>query len=405
MVAAGDPGSAGCDDFTTAKVAAKGLAISGIASTPFNVAVGGTDFDDFTTQSTFWSPTNSLDGKRESALGYIPEIPWNNSCAATATSTTLNSVCVNPTPSSLLNIVGGSGGPSSVYTKPAWQSGIIPNGIAAGDNHRYIPDVSLFASDGPQSKSFYPLCQADAITAGSAPSCVPDSTGHFSFFGSGGTSASSPAFAGIMALINQNNGRQGNANPVLYKIAATAGQSCDSSVEALTGSTCAFNDITKGNNSVPCAGSSPNCSSTTTGTNGVLVSAASPTTPAWTTTTGYDLATGLGSVNVTNLATQWPLAVGTFHSTTTSLTLNGGASTVNITHGSPVTATVTVTSTSAGTPTGDVSLLAPTTVNGGIGDVPLSGGVANITGVILPGGWQGKQPPAIRHRDIRFKRY
>jgi len=79
-----------------------------------------------------------------------------------------------------------------------------------------------------------------------------------------------------MALINQNNGRQGNANPVLYKIAATAGQSCNSSTTPLTGSaTCSFYDITKGNNSVPCAanspaGTSPNCSSTTAGTNGVL---------------------------------------------------------------------------------------------------------------------------------------
>ena len=114
-----------------------------------------------------------------------------------------------------------------------------------------------------------------------------------------------------MALINQNNGRQGNANPVLYKIAATSGQSCNSSTEPLSGSTCAFNDVTKGNNSVPCVGSSPNCSSKTAAT-GVLVSPASATTPAWTTATGYDLATGLGSVNVANLNTQWPLAVGTF---------------------------------------------------------------------------------------------
>src|SRR5882672_3130329 len=315
MVSSGDPGSAGCDDFTKQpKVATLGLAVSGIASTPFNVAVGGTDFDDFpprATQASFWAPTNGV-GK-ESALGYIHEIPWNDSCAATATSATLNTVCVNPNPSSLLNIVGGSGGPSSIYAKPLWQSGIIPNGIAASDNHRYIPDVSLFASNGPQSKSFYLVCQADAVTP---PSCA--STGSFSFLGTGGTSASSPAFAAIMALINQNNGRQGNANPVLYKIAATAGQSCNSSTEALSGSTCAFNDVTKGNNSVPCAGTSPNCSSNTANTNGVLVSPASSTTPAWTTAPGYDLATGLGSVNVANLATQWPLAVGAFHATTTS---------------------------------------------------------------------------------------
>ncbi len=386
MISAGDPGSAGCDDFNTATVATLGLAVSGIASTPFNVAVGGTDFDDFSptpTQTSFWSTTNAA-VTRESALGYIHEIPWNNSCAATATSSTLNTVCAG---SAATNIVGGSGGPSSIYAKPSFQSGIIPNGIAAGDNHRYTPDVSLFASNGLQSKSFYPLCQADfPFSAGSAPSCAPDSSGHFSFLGAGGTSASSPAFAGIIALINQNNGRQGNANPVLYRIAATSGQSCNASMEGLTGSTCAFNDVTKGNNSVPCAGTSHNCSSTTSGTNGVLVSPASATTPAWTTAPGYDLATGLGSVNVTNLATQWPLAVGNFHATTTSLTVNGTTSPAPIPHGTSVTVKATVTSTTAGTITGDVGLVAPTAVNGGIGDATLSAGSATITTTSLPGG-------------------
>ena len=379
MVASGDPGSAGCDNFNTAVAATQGLAVSGFASTPFNVAVGGTDFDDMGTQTSggFWSSTNGAG--RESAQGYIHETTWNDSCAAAATSATLNTVCATAN-----GIAGGSGGPSSVYAKPAWQSGIIPNGIAPSDTHRYIPDVSLFASDGSQSLSFYLVCQADAVPPGNPPSCA--TSGSFSFGGVGGTSASSPAFAAIMALINQNNGRQGNANPVLYKIAATAGQSCNSSTTPLAGSaTCSFYDVTKGNNSVPCVGNSPNCSSTTAGTNGVLVSTASPTTPAWTTAPGYDLATGLGSVNVTNLATQWPSAVGNFHGTTTSLTLNSGAA-VNITHGTAITAKVTVTSTSSGTPTGDVSLIAPTAVNGGVGDNTLSGGTVTVTGVILPGG-------------------
>jgi Pro-kumamolisin, activation domain/Bacterial Ig-like domain (group 3) len=386
FVASGDPGSAGCDDFNTAKSATKGLAVSGFASTPFNVAVGGTDFDDFSppNQTSFWLAANGA-GK-ESAMGYIHEIPWNDSCAAGATGSTLNTVCATAN-----GISGGGGGPSGInagtfagYAKPAWQSGIIPLGIAAGDNHRYTPDVSLFASNGPQSKSFYVLCQADAITPGGSPSCA--STGPFQFLGTGGTSASSPAFAAIMALINQNFGRQGNPNPVLYKIAATAGQSCNSSTTPLAGSpTCSFYDITKGNNSVPCAGTSLNCSSNTATTNGVLVSPAATTTPAWTTSTGYDLATGLGSVNVANLLTQWPLAVGTFHATTTNLTVNGGTSTVTITHGTAVTASVTVTSTS-GTPTGDVSLIAPTSVNGGVGNATLSGGTVNISNIILPGG-------------------
>src|SRR5258706_162348 len=108
FVSAGDPGSAGCDDFNIAAVATHGLAVSGFASTPFNVAVGGTDFDDFTTQTTFWNPsTLNAPGTRESALGYIHEIPWNDSCAATATSANLSTVCAG---TAATNIVGGRGG-------------------------------------------------------------------------------------------------------------------------------------------------------------------------------------------------------------------------------------------------------------------------------------------------------
>src|SRR5271168_4036055 len=257
-ISAGDNGSAACDDFTSPAPASGGLAVSGFASTPFNIAVGGTDFDDFTTQSSFWSPTNGV-GK-ESALGYIHEIPWNDSCAANATPTSLT-LC---TGSAGDDIVAGSGGASSLYARPPFQNGLVPNGIAASDaaNHRYLPDVSLYASDGKNSNSFYLVCQADALSAGSAPSCA--TSGPFSFFGVGGTSASSPAFAGFIALINQSeknagrSGRQGNANLVLYKIAATGTNVCNSSSTGLMGSTtCAFYDITKGNNAVPCVGNSP----------------------------------------------------------------------------------------------------------------------------------------------------
>ncbi|HEX2662429.1 MAG TPA: Ig-like domain repeat protein [Candidatus Acidoferrum sp.] len=397
MVSAGDNGSAGCDDFTTATTAAQGLAVSGIASTPFNVAVGGTDFDDVGTQTTFWSSTNAT-GSRESALGYIPETTWNDSCAANATSSNLNSVCVNPSPASLLNIVGGSGGPSSVYPKPPFQSG----SVTPSDSHRDLPDISLFASDGASSDSFYLFCEADGISAGSPPSCVPDAQGHFSFFGAGGTSASSPAFAGIMALINQQqSGRQGNPNLVLYTIArGETFSSCNSSSFTNPAtpppSSCAFLDITKGNNSVPCSGTTLNCSSTTSGTNGVLVSPSSTTTPAWATGAGYDTATGLGSVNVTNLAAAWSTAVGKLTPTATATMVNGGTAAVSITHGQSVNLSATVRpNPGTGTPTGDVSFLASTAVNGGIGcfqvlpatcSPTLSGGTASFTTTFLPGG-------------------
>jgi hypothetical protein len=384
-VSAGDPGSAGCDDFTTAKAAAGGLAVSGIASTAFNIAVGGTDFDEVGKQTAFWSATN-VPGTRESALGYIPETTWNDSCAATAALGSLGT-CASAA-SSLQNIVAGSGGPSQVNAKPAWQSGLTP-----ADGFRDIPDVSLFASDGAISKSFYVACQADAVTAGSAPSCAPDSGGHFSFIGVGGTSASAPSFAGIIALIGQSEAkagrslRQGNASVVLYRLAQRETfTNCNSTNMPLTGSaTCVFYDVTKGNNSVPCTGNSTNCSSKTSGTNGVMVDPAHTTTPAWMTGVGYDNATGLGSVNVTNLANAWPTVVTGFKSTTTSLTINGATSPVNITHGTPVTAAVTVTS-SSGTPSGDVSLLAPSVLfNSGVTSGTLSGGTTTLANVKLPG--------------------
>jgi len=385
-VSAGDPGSAGCDNFNTQSTATKGLAVSGIASTPFNVAVGGTDFDDVGTQISggFWSSTNGVG--RLSAQGYIHEVPWNDSCAANATSSNLNTICAGTLAN---NIVAASGGPSTIYSKPAFQ-----NGVTFTDNKRDIPDISLFASDGPKSKSFYVVCQADAVTSGSPPSCAP--SGSFSFQGTGGTSASAPAFAAIMALIEQSerirvpgsSGRQGNANLVLYKLAATASNSCNSSTTPLTGSaTCAFYDVTKGNNSVPCKGGTPNCSSSSAATNGVLVDPANLTTPAWTTKPNYDYATGIGTVNVTNLATAWGTAVGTFVGTTSNLTINGSTGPVNgLTHGASVTAAITVSPASGTTqPSGNVSLIG----NGGTVSIDggtLTTGTISIPTTFLPGG-------------------
>jgi hypothetical protein len=210
----------------------------------------------------------------------------------------------------------------------------------------------------------------------------------------GGTSASSPSFAGILALIEQSErarvpgstGRQGNANFVFYKIAQTASNVCSSSSRTTPANPppagCVFNDVTKGNNSVPCAGNSANCSSKTTGTNGVLVDPANLTTPAWTSTSGYDQATGLGSVNVANLATAWGAAVGAFTPTTTTASV----SPASITHGQNVTLSASVKSGS-GTPTGDVSWVAPTSVNGGLAEQTLSGGTATLSNfTFLPGG-------------------
>lgn len=373
ILSAGDGGGAGCDDFNNAIVATQGLAVSGFASTPFNVAVGGTDFDQTGRESTYWKPAsgnNTVTG--ESAISYIPEIPWNDSCGAFGLTG-----CANP-PAGSLNIIAGSGGASTIYSKPVWQVG---PGVSA-DNHRDLPDVSLFAGNGLHG-SFYIICQGDANTSGTTNCSL--NFGFAEFQGVGGTSGAAPSFAGIMALVNQKYGRQGNANYVLYALAqaqATAKLSCNSS--SSPAAACNLNDITKGNNAVPCASGSLNCSSVTTGQQGVLVAAANSTTPAFTATAGYDLATGLGSVNAQSLVKNWNTVRTT--PTTTTLTLNSGSA-VNIVHGTSVSVKVVVT---PGTASGDVSLIAsgnfPNGASAGFDRMTLSGGTASGTTTALPGG-------------------
>ncbi len=384
MVSAGDGGSAGCDNFDTQQTATQGLAVSGFASTPFNVAVGGTDFDDMGTQSTYWNTatTSITPPVPSSALSYIPEVPWNDSCARNG----LNG-CGS---GNALNIVAGSGGVSTLYSKPSWQTGSgVPN-----DQHRDLPDVSLFASIGSGSESFYIMCQSDALPAHGTTCNLTNF--EFTFQGVGGTSASSPAFAGIMAIVNQKLGRQGNANYVLYALAKKSGASCNANAGTLPASTCVFYDVTKGNNSVPCAGGSPNCSNHVAGGVGILVPSASPSTPAYAAGAGYDLATGLGSVNTQNLVSNWSSVSFSPSITTLSATVNGksAASISGLTHGQTVgvAASVAAGSGGSGTPTGQVGLLAtpnPTANPGGsygFDVLSLTQGAASSSSVILPGG-------------------
>ena len=194
ILSAGDGGSAGCDNFGSQQTATRGLAVSGLASTPFNTAVGGTDFDQSGRQSQFWNttPTTTTSPVPASALQYIPEVPWNDSCAQLGLTG-----CGASAPNGSLNIVAASGGASSIYAKPSWQIGIpgVPN-----DNRRDLPDVSLFAGNGLHG-SFYIICQTDVSVT---TSCNLNAF-HYNFQGVGGTSASAPAFAGIMALVNPSD--------------------------------------------------------------------------------------------------------------------------------------------------------------------------------------------------------
>jgi hypothetical protein len=369
FVASGDQGSAVCDASNApTQPAVNGLAVNGIASTPFNVAVGGTDFQDAANPETYWNLTNSAN--QASAKGYIPETTWNSTCTNAILgqfgfSTNAEANCNNPKLSNFLSPIGGSGGVSTLYTKPSWQTG---TGVPA-DNARDVPDVSLFASNGFEGNA-YLFCQADASTSGTCDLNAPFTD----IIMAGGTSFSSPAMAGIMALVNQKTGsRQGNPNYVFYKLAAqTPATNCNSTTGPAAN--CVFNDVTSGTIRMPCTTGSASCT-TVTLTHQVGIN------NGYDTTTGYDLATGLGSVNVNNLVTAWANTI--FNSTTTTLALNGGTA-VNVPHGTSVPVSITVTSSSSGTPGGDVSLIAQSGPN------PISNqvGVAQFTlngGGTLPG--------------------
>jgi len=422
VVSTGDSGSAGCDPDLFPNGSDLGLNVSGTASTPFNVAVGGTDFNDASNPSTYWNATNGNTGLG-SAKSYIPEIPWNGTCASAATSATLNTACssIDPTdsnpPLNLQGLIGGSGGQSSCgvqnfttetctgYPKPAWQSA---PGVPA-DGVRDLPDVSLFAAVNTTSNNFYIFCLADSPSQNGEPCSLTGANLNFS--GVGGTSASTPAFAGIMALVNQSEvaagrgGRQGNANYVLYKLATaqgtTPGTGACAASSAAPNSACTFNDITQGNNSAACVGSfngqsafglsnTPNCSTQALDAIGVLVEPSTPspfsaTTPAWTATAGFDLATGIGSPNVANLIANWGTVTTNFKAATPAIT-SPATNTVSITHGNNQSFTITV-SGSGGTPTGDVALIAepPGFAQVGVGSATLANGTATITTNMLPG--------------------
>jgi hypothetical protein len=381
-VSTGDSGSAGCDNPNTETVAQYGLAVNGLASTPYNIAVGGTDFD------TLWGSTfpasftayvnisNSLPYHR-SALSYIPEEPWNDATFQGYNTTISQNVPWSATQySSSANIIAGGGGVSSCvqanagtcasgYPLPTWQSG-----FATDKSGRNLPDVSLLAGNGWYGATWGLCTDMDFDSSGNAiPDCAgtPTTGSNFNLTGVGGTSAAAPAFAGILALVAQKaGGRLGQADYELYKLA----KSNYSTV---------FHDIATGNNSVPCTAGTPNCTLTSSGY--YFLS-------GYNTGKGFDEASGLGSVDATQLVTNWSSVAGT--ATTSSLTLNGGTSALTLTHGASVTVKASV-SGSGGTPTGNLALvdnIAPATLpnNDSIGLFALSGGTASGTTTYLPGG-------------------
>jgi uncharacterized protein (TIGR03437 family) len=231
LVASGDSGAAGCDAPFASSEATQGSAVAVPASVPEVTAVGGSEFNDI--GGNYWSNSNSATGA--SALSYIPETAWNESALEG-------------------ELAASGGGLSMFYQQPPWQIGPgVPN-----VNARAVPDVALSAANDHDPYAI--------VTGGQAALY-------------GGTSAATPVFAGIIALLNQyeRSGGQGNINPNLYRLAQTN----------------IFHDITTGSNVVPCVAATPNC---VNGSFGYYAGI------------GYDLVTGLGSVDAYNLVTEWNAA-------------------------------------------------------------------------------------------------
>lgn len=316
FVSAGDGGAAGCDDFDTALYATGGIAANGFASTPYNLASGGTDFLDTyeNKNSEYWNTTNGKKGV--SAKSYVPEMPWNISCGSSELFkaegyTDSVTFCNSQLGSFFLNIVGGSGAPSFVYAKPYWQEGTVgmPN-----DGKRDLPDVSLFASNAFWDHAIL-FCMSDTAQGG-FPCDYSNGTDTLNN-SAGGTSFTAPQLASIQALINQKaGGPQGNPAPIYYTLARTefgtssspkssALAACNSTNGRSISSSCLFHDITVGNNAVPCYGTA-NCYAPIAGGFGILSTSDLWDSEAYGSKTGWDFTTGLGTINVTNVVNYWP---------------------------------------------------------------------------------------------------
>ena len=375
-VSTGDSGSAGCDNPSSETAAQHGLAVNGLASTAYNIAVGGTDFDILGTSFSNYVSTSNASNYYRTALSYIPENPWNDSTSTNAGGYSSNQPLKDPNGNT--NIFGGGGGSSSCvtqtgngsctagYSTPPFQTGL--SGFPYST--RTLPDVSFLAGDGLYG-ALWLVCSDNVANGSDIPQTDCQTTnGTFTnsttFTGVGGTSAATPAFAGMLALVSQSQGgaRLGQAANVLYNLAAQGG--LYSTI---------FHDVTVGNNSVFCAPGSPNC-----GSNDFLT--------GYNAGTGYDAASGLGSVDAVQMIANWTKA--TFFKTNTTLQITGFSSATTATHGTPLTFSSTVTSTGGSTPTGGVSFINNSGVeNGGsIGSVQLnsSGQVSSATSSDLPGG-------------------
>jgi subtilase family serine protease len=307
VAAAGDGGAADCDGNPNTNPAVQGLAVDVPASLPSVTGVGGTEFNEG--NGTYWGIGNN--SNNGSALSYIPETTWNDTSTANG-------------------LAAGGGGASKLFPKPVWQTGTgVPN-----DNARHVPDLSV---NGSASHDGYLICSQVHASSGAplTSGCQNGfrvSTTNTSLEVFGGTSFGAPTFAGIVALINQktNSTGQGNVNSLLYPLAA--------------GEPSAFHDVSTGNNSVPCKMGSTDCP------NGGTI--------GFNAGTGYDMATGLGSFDATNMVNLWAFAsISPLSASPTQQAVTAGSpATFQITNASSLTFALTCSGLPAGATCSAVSV-------------------------------------------------
>jgi subtilase family serine protease len=341
MSSSGDAGATDCD---VTGLATEGLNVDFPASSPYVTAAGGTMFSgDVTTPATYWSNTNSSTGGSVLASpGYIPEQPWNETTASAGLGDDLGN-----------GGGAGGGGASAFFSKPAWQVG---TGVPS-DSARDLPDFSLNAaaehdgylvcSSGDSTTTVEPTCTNGFLSSGGVPNVF------------GGTSFVAPTFAGILALVEQKLGNTtglGNVGPTLYGF--------------LNGPTYSsvFHDVTSGNNSVPCTQGTLNCPT------------GSPI--GYNAGTGYDQASGIGTIDVNQLVNGWssvtPTGTGsTIGAGITTTALTTSSQTCAVSASSTLALSVTVTGSITGTtPTGTVQFFVDNVAVVGA-SVPLSSGTAS----------------------------
>jgi subtilase family serine protease len=325
MSAAGDDGSTDCSGITgISGTDQTALAVDYPASSQYVTGMGGTEVsstadngDYLIVGDGYWEANNGASDIVSSVQQYIPEIAWNDDALSVSYGNGLAS---------------GGGGASALFSKPTWQTGVpgIPS-----DGKRDVPDLALYAS--PFNPG-YLFCSSDSgsngpwqsnqqssCTAGFEDSASGDLTA------AGGTSFDAPIFSGMLALLSQKAGYgvgqgEGPINKTLYSLASNAATYLS-----------AFHDITSGNND--CLGGSSLCSGD----------------PGFSAGVGYDQATGLGSVDLANLAAVWPANTDVITPALTASTTTITASNSSLLVGVSDNFTIAVTAAS-GTPTGSVTI-------------------------------------------------